>query len=793
MNNNEPEGGTLDRWIGRRVGAYEIVALIGSGGMGEVYRARRIDAQYEKEVAIKLVPSAAAAKFILQRLRAERQILAKLDHPHIARLIDGGVTEEGLPYLIMDLVDGEPLDRYCEQRKLRVRERLRLFRDVCSAVSYAHQHLVVHRDLKPNNILVTSDGTVKLLDFGIAKLLQPDVAQDVAAPTITGMSTATPEFASPEQLLGKPITTASDVYSLGIVLYLLLTRQLPYRSTPESLHELIREVVETEPPRPSTKVAAATARHGDRVDADLDAITLRALRKEPEKRYRSVEEFSEDIRRYLDAMPVMARDGQLAYRTAKFLRRRKLEVTAAVLIVGMLVGGIVSSVRQAYLADEQRARAEHHFASVRDLAEVSMFQLHDAIKDLPGATAARQLLVNTALEYLNALASEAGHDRSLQHDLASAYAKVADIQGKAWHANTGKPEEAINSYAKAIALLEPLVAADPADSAARHALAQSYLQQSRLLILLGDPKKSAALSQKATDMFEALAAANPTVKARAAFADAARVHGQNLSATEGKNAVMYSYKAIEIMEDLHRQHPSDLELEFALGMAYDTAGGVVQHGDERQETKERATALHLKALVIDEHLVAVTGGRNASYVRSLLADRVNLCSQYYDQRNFLRAVDHCRAAQPLVARLRSDQTNAQIALDSAALEWNLGAALLGAGRLSEATKTFSDNVRALEAIIKETDTIQTKYLLAACEQGLGTIQMQLALRAGASRAERLRRWRLAREWYEKSVARFAAITAQMELVYPDSVPIDKAIAGLARSKEEIARLEGDDT
>ncbi len=220
-----------ERWIGRRIGAYEIVALIGSGGMGEVYRARRVDAQYEKEVAIKLVPTAGSASFILQRLRAERQILATLDHPHIARLIEGGATEDGLPYLVMDLVEGVPLDRYCETHKLPVRKRLQLFQDVCSAVSYAHQQLVVHRDLKPDNILVTSDGTVKLLDFGIAKLLRSPAAQVGGGQTLMAPNTATLEFASPEQVLGKTITTASDVYSLGVILYLLLNRQLPYLKT----------------------------------------------------------------------------------------------------------------------------------------------------------------------------------------------------------------------------------------------------------------------------------------------------------------------------------------------------------------------------------------------------------------------------------------------------------------------------------------------------------------------------------------------------------------------------------
>ncbi len=442
------------RWIGRRIGAYEIVALIGSGGMGEVYRARRIDAQYEKEVAIKLVPAAVPASFLLQRLRAERQILATLDHPHIARLIEGGATEEGVPYLVLDLVEGVPLDRYCDTHQLPIKKRLQLFRDVCSAVSYAHQQLVVHRDLKPDNILVTPDGTVKLLDFGIAKLLQAPHAQLGTGDTLFATNTATLEFASPEQVLNRTITTASDVYSLGVILYLLLTKRLPYlNESASSQHHAIRQICDVDPPAPTTTAP--------KLDKDLDAITLRALRKEPEKRYRSVDELSEDVRRYLEGKPVVAREGRFAYQAGKFIRRRKLEVVAAASIVVVLAGGILAFSHQARIADEQRARAERHVATVRNFAELSMFQLHDAIKDLPGATSARQLLLGTAQQYLTALSSEAHQDRVLQHDIAIAYAKVAEIQGKAYYANTGQPAAAVAGYAKAIELLEPLAAANP--------------------------------------------------------------------------------------------------------------------------------------------------------------------------------------------------------------------------------------------------------------------------------------------------------------------------------------------
>src|SRR5581483_5996278 len=323
-------GSTEDAWLGQRIGAYEVVACIGSGGMGTVYRARRVDAQYEKEVAIKLVRAGFGTEIVLHRLRIERQILANLDHPNIARLLDGGVTSTGEPFLVLELVNGEPIDEYCDRHAPPIAERLRLFREVCVAVSYAHRHLVVHRDLKPANIFVTQEGSIKLLDFGIAKLLQPVTEQgDAVEATRTLLKAMTPAFCSPEQLLGLPVTTASDVYSLGVVLFHLLAGRSPYRSTLDSTQDAIRHICETEPMRPSV----AASRYGARQipcalpDRDLDDITLRALRKEPEKRYSSAEQFSEDVHRYLAGLPVIARGDQLSYRAGKFWRRHRIGLT----------------------------------------------------------------------------------------------------------------------------------------------------------------------------------------------------------------------------------------------------------------------------------------------------------------------------------------------------------------------------------------------------------------------------------------------------------------------------------
>jgi eukaryotic-like serine/threonine-protein kinase len=235
--------------IGRKLGVYQILEVIGEGGMGEVYRARRVDGQYEKEVAIKMVRGGYDRKSVLERFRHERQILASLDHPNIARLLDGGTSDDGIPYLVMELIDGIPIDQYCDEHALGVEDRLQLFEQVCAAVQYAHQRLVIHRDIKPANILVTKNGTPKLLDFGIAKLLDSSLGSET-----TMARPMTPEYASPEQIRGETITTASDVYSLGVVLYRLLTGRSPYAHNARTAHELARVICEVEPARPSTAV-----------------------------------------------------------------------------------------------------------------------------------------------------------------------------------------------------------------------------------------------------------------------------------------------------------------------------------------------------------------------------------------------------------------------------------------------------------------------------------------------------------------------------------------------------------
>ncbi|MBI4601385.1 MAG: serine/threonine protein kinase [Planctomycetes bacterium] len=369
---------------GVRLGLYEVEELLGSGGMASVYLARRADAEFERRVAIKLIRPGMASEAVVARFRRERQVLATLNHPNIARLLDGGTTEDGLPYLVMELVEGEPITSYCDRRRLPTAQRLELFRAVCSAVHYAHRNLVLHRDLKPSNILVTADGEPKLLDFGIAKLLDPDDASSRKELTATTERFFTPEYASPEQVRGEPMSTATDIYSLGVVLYELLTGHRPYRFTTRSPHEVERVIEGEDPARPSTvidRVEEVPTFQGTRVlspesvsstrdgrpeklrrclAGDMDTIVLKALRKEPERRYASAEEISEDIRRHLAGLPVLARKDTIRYRTGKFLGRHRAAVLGGILVLCALAAGVSSILHQQMKEARDRKEAARH-------------------------------------------------------------------------------------------------------------------------------------------------------------------------------------------------------------------------------------------------------------------------------------------------------------------------------------------------------------------------------------------------------------------------------------------------
>ncbi len=475
--------------IGWRLGPYRTLEVVGQGGMGAVYRAVRDDDEFQQEVAIKLIRRGVNSEYVRSRFLYERQILAFLNHPNIARLLDGGTTEDGLPYFVMEFVQGQPIDDYCRTHACDLNERLELFLKACSAVEYAHRNLIVHRDLKPTNILITDDGTPKLLDFGIAKLLLPDHPHLAPAQTSLMMRALTPDYASPEQIRGEPVTTSTDVYSLGVLLYELLTGKKAHRFNTNTPGEIERVVCEVEPLRPSTL--------NRQLAGDLDQILAKAMEKDAVQRYPSVEQFSEDIRRYLSGQPVSARSHTMFYRVSKFVRRRKGVVLAAAAVLLTLLGGIAATTREARIA-------QRRFNDVRKLANALIVE-HDAFAMIPGSTAQRGRLVQQALTFLDDLYRESGDDPQMQLELAVAYEKMGDVQGRADGPNLGRTGAAIASYRKSLALREALAKRGGGDQE----LSALYLRLGGALKVAGQFAQAIEYDKRALAIRERLAAAKP--------------------------------------------------------------------------------------------------------------------------------------------------------------------------------------------------------------------------------------------------------------------------------------------
>jgi len=437
---------------GDRIGPYQVRRVLGQGGMGEVYLCERADEQYQKQVAIKLVSRGVLSRQIQTRLRTERQILATLDHPNIARLLDGGTTADGIPYLVLEYVEGEPIDTYCDTHRLSIAARLRLFRVVCSAVQAAHRNLIVHRDLKPSNILVTADGTPKLLDFGIAKLLDVRTTTHTIAMTQADVRIMTPDHASPEQIRGEPVTTASDVYVLGVLLYELLCGQRPFQVTGLRFHEIERVICEKEPPPPSDagKANRITSTELERIAAqrvstpqrlrrelsgDLDNIVMMAMRKEADRRYGSVEQFSADLDLHLRGMPVLARQDTWNYRARKFVARHTLGVSLSALVVLLLAGFAASMYVQAERLRAERDRTRAQFARAeaeRGRAErVSAFLVELFRRSDPWESGGEN---DTALELLERgakrIETELANDPDMQANLLDAVGRVYLARGE---------------------------------------------------------------------------------------------------------------------------------------------------------------------------------------------------------------------------------------------------------------------------------------------------------------------------------------------------------------------------
>jgi tetratricopeptide (TPR) repeat protein len=556
-----PEIGEIEAFDGRRMGPWRLIREIGRGGMGVVWEAQRVDEEYEQRVAIKVLPAGLLSSSEIARFREERQILARLTHPGITRLLDGGTAADGSPYLVMEYVEGEPLDEWARQRAPSLRERLKMFLSVSAAVDYAHRHLIIHRDLKPANILVTPEGTAKLLDFGIAKLLDPDGATR-RAPTGTARH-LTPEYASPEQIRGEMASTASDIYSLGVVLYRLLTGRPPYAADAKDSLQTMQAICEEDPPLPSA-VAETGARE---LRGELDAIVLQALHKNPEKRYPSVRAMADDIAAWLEGRPVSAHRRPFWRRSLQHIRRHKTQSAAVAGVLASILVGAGVSLWYARDAARQRQIAEVRFDDGRRLAHSVVFELQEAIARLPGSTRAREILVERALGYLRALEASGPASRDLQVELAAAYSRIGDVQGNPYQAHLGNTKAALESETQARRLALTVLGAHAGDAEADEILADADERLALLGDVQGDSGRWIGLWQEGIRIRRRQAALHPADTRLAATVRSMEAYELRLERRWNDALAAYEQVADLLRGSLTRT-PSDLELGDRLSTTY---------------------------------------------------------------------------------------------------------------------------------------------------------------------------------------------------------------------------------
>ena len=799
---------TVDQHRAERVDRYKLLEPIGSGGMGIVYKAVRADDAFSKLVAVKIVHTAAADPEVLRRFVQERKILAELEHPNIARLIDGGATGQGSPLLAMEYVEGIPLARYLAGRNPGIAARLELFAKICSAVSYAHRNLIVHRDLKPGNILVTSDGEPKLLDFGIAKLLDGSADR-----TRTGMGGMTPEYASPEQARGAPITTASDIYSLGVLLFEMLTGRRPYRDVASPME--LAQAIATETPQPL----------GPGFDSDLDTIVQMAMRKEPERRYASVDHLAGDLRRYRQGYPVLARPDSRPYRMRKFASRNKAGIAAAALVLAAIGAGGAATLREARIANRR-------FNDVRKLANSYLFEFHDAIKDLPGATPARQLVVTRALEYLDSLSQERGSDAALGLELATAYEKIADLQGQPGAVSLGDRKGALVSYRKAITIRESLSAKTPGRAAD---LGTTYAKAAALIAYSGDVGEAVKLCSKGIALLEKVAstpavrealALNYTVLADSFGNSNYQNHGDTKSAAD-------LYRKVQALrEQAAAEDPRNADKLVLVATPYSRLGQVLQSQDD----KPGAVAAYRRAAEISEQAAALNPN-SASIRRAVAVGNRNLSLSLLRMNAVAEAQKAGDRAYEMFEQLsREDPKNVEARIELADGAYAQGYVRSKAGQPAEALRFYDEAVAIFEKVAAEHPAdppppgLRTSYQLMAdlanasgdTAKAMASAQRELAIdegllkadpanasaernealarrqiakahelngmRTSSPRAARLTELRAARSWYQRSLEIYQAQKSKGTLVAMYASELVETPKSIARCNQEIAAL-----
>lgn len=647
-----------------RIGAWKIVRQIGKGGMSTVYLAERDDGRFSRQVAIKFLHGIAPGREMHTRMRREQKILASLNHPHICRLFDAGIHQHYRPYFIMEYVDGLPIDKWCTSRKLSIRQRLDLFMQVCEAISYAHQRLIVHRDIKPSNILVNKEGVVKLLDFGIAKIIGDD--QSGSTTTQTGNEILTPEFASPEQFQGREITTATDVYALGQLLYLLLTDSLPFNFRDKSSYEIGKTITETEPVKPSKKISGSSPspspftrstslsnftdwQASKHLQGDLDNIISKALQKDPGRRYRSAEHLKSDIRNYLENKPVSARPESFSYVAKKFIQRHKTPVASILATAIFLICSTLFSLWQAREAESQRLIAEERSEDIHQLANSLIFDLHDSIANLPGSTPARERIVEEALNYLEQLAQTENVTPGMQLDLAEAYRKIGDVQGNPTNNNLGRHKEALLSYRKGMDLVQQVLDKNPMHSRARKIKANLLEKTGDVQGVLGDLEAARKSKSTSVTIYKSLAIEEPGDTGRQFAYSISLIKlgdlmgNPNFSNFNNREEALHFYQTAEnVLMPVFNRNPQNTNYLKYMGIIYERMGTIY----EAEQLLEEAIWCFEQSMKLRQKLAEMEP-LNTEAVRDEAIAHEKMGDMYKHTKNLNKSLDHYRNAYRL--------------------------------------------------------------------------------------------------------------------------------------------------
>lgn len=750
--------------IGQNIGEYIIEKELGYGGMGAVYLANRADGKFEQRVALKLLKREMNTAALRRRFQIEREILATLEHPNIARLLNAGTTEDKIPYIAMEYVEGLPIDDYCNKHDLDLNQRLNLFRKVCSAVDFAHRNLVVHRDLKPSNILVTEDGTPKLLDFGISKILSEDFSQ-INKATVTNMGVMTPSYASPEQLKNKSVTTATDIYSLGVILYEILCGHRPFEDKEDDIKQIYNAVIENEPPLPSAIINTFSKKFKEITEAkteikeseksetrnvknntdsnqafitkpnkntiksnllkgDLDNIILKALKKEPERRYSSAENFAEDIKRHQKGNPVTARPDTFSYRASKFIKRNSLAVGATGLILLAILGGIFATLWQARVAQAERAKAEKRFKDVRKLANSLLFEITPTIEKVPGTTEARELLVKRSLEYLDSLAEESGDDTELQKELATAYEKVGSVQGSAFNTNVGDVGGSLKSYEKARKIRKDVLAKNPDYLNAKKELANNCELIGDIHFQGGENEKILEFYNEALALRKEILDQNPNdFEARINYAKILDDVGLTIFYQENyEKAIEFYLQAQEILKKLNQEKPDDKNI----ARGYYTTILNIGEAREWNNQVEEAEVNLLKAVELFEKL-AEKHKDDQSLKRPLFIAYYKIGEHFDGKKEYKKSIKYYSDALELAEQAaQKDEKDVRGQRDVALMGKNLAQALGYDGRSRESLEKLQSVLEVMEEIkVNDPQNTEAIYDVATVHNSICDVYLDL--------------------------------------------------------------------